>query len=167
LNCRHADFQSAALPTELPGHLHKGDFAGLPIGDQLAAGNPSFAARIRKLFSLAGPAFGWFIRLLGGNRIMPAQPTVEIDLAAARRTERMMLGFRRLFANRARLALGKGDNLRHHTQSPEGGAAIQRCWTGKPAPCNKDTVSFKGRPITPECEPDKWRTKASARPWTA
>jgi len=58
---------------------------------------------------------------------MPAQPFVQIHFAAAAGAERMMLGLRGPLADRARLAFGKGHNLRHNPQSPLGGAAIQRC----------------------------------------
>src|ERR1700719_1626679 len=58
-NCRHADFQSAALPTELPGHAKSGFLDDAPAPVQFGAMRPNIHPEMR-FFALLLAALAGF-----------------------------------------------------------------------------------------------------------
>lgn len=99
-NHRHCDFQSHALPTELPGHTsgaEKAAASGRFIErSERRVHPPSPKASARRARPAHFPQLvgkSWLFRVLGvvlaaGNDIAAGQPAVEVDVAAARRAER-------------------------------------------------------------------------------
>ena len=87
-NQRHADFQSAALPTELSGHSAWAHGPGWRVDKPAGGGCPE--GRRKKLLLLAVGL--WGRQVFGGcgvarQAIVAAQPSAEIDVGAAARTE--------------------------------------------------------------------------------
>src|SRR5579864_4739854 len=113
-NCRHADFQSAALPTELPGLTEKAAMAGF-LGETRRSVQPRFSVQ-----------FGVFVRLIGlvafarrrtRNRIVAREPTREIEVLATLGTEWPQQRISGLAANRAAISRSRHRNPRgrkHH-----------------------------------------------------
>lgn len=127
-NRRHHDFQSCALPTELPGHRAftgplrlRCAVGGGPMADTAALGK-------RELLIL------WKIGIGGraGQGIAAFQPLHEVAVAAARRAERGVLVSTRLAADRAFLR-GGGHDERACAKPPSSARFESMChWTDRP-----------------------------------
>ena len=77
---QHADFQSAALPTELPGH----DTCAALFVIEFEVARKKTPREIRCSILLSG-----LVCFNSGDGIVAAEPAIEINLGAARRTEGM------------------------------------------------------------------------------
>src|SRR5579875_3177516 len=99
-NHRHADFQSAALPTELPGPRSRATPSrATPSRATLEPHSPNRPRQSTRLFGLRR----FFTLRLGRTRqpINPGKPTPKIDIRAPRTAERPITRLARLAANRA------------------------------------------------------------------
>ncbi len=88
-NYRHHDFQSCALPTELPGHLKKPAYRG------------ERRSLSRRRSGVEIVVFEIVRRLHRGHRVDAGKPPAEIDFPAAGRAERTMFGLARFAADGA------------------------------------------------------------------
>jgi hypothetical protein len=118
LNHRHRDFQSRALPTELPGRRprnecsrraarYKGSIEACPA-TQNGRGDTPATRSLGSLVAWIDIIRASLIRLVivllrCRDRVTAAQPAVQVDVGAAARAERPKLLDARLAANRARL----------------------------------------------------------------
>jgi hypothetical protein len=117
-NHRHRDFQSRALPTELPGRRprnegsrgagrYKGSVEACPA-TQIGRGDTPPTRSLGSLIARIDIIRASLIRLVivllrGRDRVTAAQPAVQVDVGAAARAERPKLLDARLAADRARL----------------------------------------------------------------
>ena len=109
MNRRHADFQSAALPTELSGHwtLDRGPLGGGVIRHACRAVQRVLTENPRFFRSLAWRCFGilfdriFVINCFGGNGVGTCQPFAQIDICAAARAKGAVFLICRAGADRA------------------------------------------------------------------
>ncbi len=113
LNRRHADFQSAALPTELSGHRWKGQGPSgggvirQALGPVQRVGAEKCRAGLLRAFRQAG--VGRRLCLVGGSggqHVAFLQPAAQVDVGTAARAERLVFRVTVLGADRA----GHGSN---------------------------------------------------------
>ena len=117
-NHRHRDFQSRALPTELPGRRPRnegshgaGRYKGLVEAcpaTQIGRGDMPATRSVGSLVAWIDIIRASLIRLVivllrGRDRVSAPQPAVQVDVGAAARAERPKLLDARLAADRARL----------------------------------------------------------------
>lgn len=79
-NHRHRDFQSRALPTELPGHMSSWKARIYVNSRALSSVPPDLNLFV---VSIAQPALIDGRGFLGGNAVIAAQPAGQIDIRAA------------------------------------------------------------------------------------
>ncbi len=143
-NHRHCDFQSHALPTELPGHFPAGPGSGRFIVRQGARVHHASPADSRSLIRV-------FVVVLGGrNSIGIRQPAIQVDIPAALGAERSRGLGSRLATDRAglcrplRLSLAGFDLIWrlswHSTSRSESGSPRRRA----------------ARPIRTAADPRHW-----------
>ena len=108
-NHRHADFQSAALPTELPGHPGAGAWPPpRAVRPALIEELPPPVQRAEGVRSAALPLPGFGIeigRLVTGDAVAPIQPSTEIEIGTTLGTEGPVAPHRRTAATRTFAAL--------------------------------------------------------------
>lgn len=164
-NRRHCDFQSHALPTELPGQTRrteKAEASGRFIERSGRCVHPASrnaspgAARPALFPQLVGKS--WLFRVLhvvlaAGNDIAAAEPAVEVDVAAARRAEREKGLLGGLAADRAGARGGRGcSGLVSH-----GWDGVYTSWQLRRrslVPCRASLPS-----LLPSCPPKPWRRR--------
>ena len=108
-NHRHADFQSAALPTELPGHRRQSETIERPayngFGRLLSrAGSVLYPPSMMGAYHRRGvliPVIADIFAVASGDDVVFIEPVAEIDLGAAPRAERRVGFDRRIAAVRA------------------------------------------------------------------
>ena len=101
-NHRHCDFQSHALPTELPGRPAGGTSARIGAGCIITAPKPVQHRTVRKTSPAALVGFlGPILVLHGRDRVATRKPALEVDVGAALRAERPVRQDGRLAADRA------------------------------------------------------------------
>jgi hypothetical protein len=114
LNHRHRDFQSRALPTELPGRRprnegsrgagrYRGWVGPCPATDWAPARPCLRRPSVRLVIARTGLAHLIIVLLRRRNRVPAAQPAMQVDIGAAPRAERAKLLDVRLAADRAGL----------------------------------------------------------------
>jgi hypothetical protein len=113
-NHRHRDFQSRALPTELPGRRprnegsrgagrYRGWVGPCPATDWAPARPCLRRPSVRLVIARTGLAHLIIVLLRRRNRVPAAQPAMQVDIGAAPRAERAKLLDVRLAADRAGL----------------------------------------------------------------
>ena len=114
MNHRHRDFQSRALPTELPGRRprnegsrgagrYRGWVGPCPATDWAPARPCLRRPSVRLVIARTGLAHLIIVLLRRRNRVPAAQPAMQVDIGAAPRAERAKLLDVRLAADRAGL----------------------------------------------------------------
>jgi hypothetical protein len=147
-NHRHCDFQSHALPTELPGQFRVTERcrSGRVIERSDGAVHPSGVA--------SGLFFVFVAQGAAGNGVGAGQPTVQIDIPAARGAERLVgLG--------GRLAAGRAWPQSSVARAP--GALLAR--TGRSWALSRHSTSRTGSESPRRRAVKSTRTAAGRRHW--
>ncbi len=113
-NHRHADFQSAALPTELPRPAAKAGLsrATFSEGPSIREAKQPVQPR-RSIVPAARWIFVFHRDAFAGHGIGARQPTLQIDIGAAARTERTVLRLHGLAADSASTCRRSGSSFGH------------------------------------------------------
>ncbi len=148
LNHRHRDFQSRALPTELPGR----------------------AARIRDEQGCCPDRQGPSVVgvRLGGDGIFAPKPSIQVDLPAAEAAKRVVFRNGRPPAYGAAFPQGGWILSSRRRDVPVHVIFLRGCHLrGIPSPRSTISASVSGSPTTFSNDPLSLRTKIAARPWMA